>query len=209
MTKKTDDIHRDNVYMDMAVNASRLSKDEDTNIGCIIIANDKTPVSWGYNGAISGWNDILIPHSRENKSVLYKRIYDGNEEIIDVDINKYPFMSHAEANAIYFADREKLEGSTLYVTAYPCEECAKAIARAKIKRVVVRTPETIDSTSSIKPVNYVSECILAQSNITLTVDGKDIQLKPVNESESTNKIKKVWKKLSLICKSLMSSDRVL
>lgn len=85
-------------------------------------------------------------------------------------------MSHAEANAIYFADRNKLIGSTLYVTSYPCCECAKAITRAGISRVVIDTPTLIDNGSSIEEINYEGECIMAQKNITLTVNGKDIQL---------------------------------
>lgn len=169
---------RDKVYMNMARDISDLSKDKNTHIGCVIVAKDKTPVSWGYNGAIAGWNDILIPHSRDVQPVSYKRVTEDGEETITVDLNKYPFMSHAEANAIYFADRDKLKGSTLYVTAYPCEECAKAIARAGIKRVVIDTPANIEGGSSIQEVNYTSECIMAQSKITLTVNGKDIQLLP-------------------------------
>jgi dCMP deaminase len=174
MTKST--VERDIVYMKMARDISNLSKDKNTHIGCMIVASDGTPVSWGYNGAIAGCNDVLIPHSREIEPVSYRRVTNNGTETITLDLNKYPFMSHAEANAIYFADRNKLIGSTLYVTAYPCIECAKAITRAGIKRVVIETPSIVDSTSSIEEVNYKSECIMAQKNITLTVDGNDIQL---------------------------------
>lgn len=176
MTKNN--IERDNVYMKMAHDISALSKDKNTHIGCMIVAADGTPVSWGYNGAIAGCNDLLIPHSREVQPVSYRRITKDGTEVITLDLNKYPFMSHAEANAIYFADRNKLVGSTLYVTAYPCGECAKAITRAGISRVVIKTPTSVDSASSIEEVNHESECIMAQKNITLTVDGYDIQLLP-------------------------------
>lgn len=180
MTKVIDDRsrQRDTVYMKMAHDISELSKDENTHIGCVIVANDGTPVSWGYNGAISGCNDILIPHSREVQSVSYRRVTKDGTECITLDLNKYPFMSHAEANAIYFADRNKLVGSTLYITAYPCKECAKAITRAGVDRVVITTPTTVDDASSIEKVNHESECIMAQKHIELTVDGYDIQLLP-------------------------------
>lgn len=168
---------RDSVYMKMAHDISELSKDQNTQIGCMIVAKDGTPVSWGYNGAIAGINDSLIPHSREVQSVSYKRVTEKGTEVISLELNKYPFMSHAEANALYFADREKLVGSTLYVTAYPCSECAKAIARAGISRVVIETPASVDDASSISEVNPESECIMAQKNIKLTVDGNGILLR--------------------------------
>jgi dCMP deaminase len=71
--------------------------------------------------------------------------------------NKYPFMSHAESNAIFYGDKTKLVGSTIYVTGFPCENCALQIARAKIARVVV-TDTINDANSNSKQVTRSENC---------------------------------------------------
>jgi len=87
-------------------------------------------------------------------------------------------MRHAECNAIKYADRAKLKGATLYVNAYPCEACALEIADSGIRRVVIRTNRNIDSNSSIQSDHSLSEAILAQKHIELSVDGVEFTLIP-------------------------------
>ena len=165
---------RDDVYMNQARQASRLSKDENTHLGCVIIGADNTPVSNGYNGAISGYPDDIIPHSRENKALTYYE--DGHKKVFLA--NKYPFMNHAEDNAMFFADQAKLKGATLYVTGFPCDECAKRIARNGIARVVVEEPESADSTSMVCPGadHHVAKMHFALKGVSLTVNGKEVHL---------------------------------
>jgi dCMP deaminase len=162
---------RHNVYIDMAKSIARLSKDNNTKIGCIIISENNEPVSWGYNGALSGIDDDVIPHSREPKKVTYRR----NSEIITQDVNKYPFMFHAESNAIHFANKDKLKNATLYVTGYPCSECAKLIVRSGIKRVVIHQSD-VEPNSTVMEINHISELILSQNNIELIVNDEIIYL---------------------------------
>lgn len=168
---------KDDVYSNMAREISRLSKDKNTQLGAVIVANDGTPISWGYNGTVSGFDDLLVPHSREVKTLQYT-ITDDDTSDVNIHIfesNKYPFMSHAESNAIFYGDKTKLVGSTIYVTGFPCENCALQIARAKIARVVV-TDTINDVNSTVNKNNNNSMFIFAQHNIHLTMDCKNYTL---------------------------------
>ena len=55
---------KDNIYLDVAKNIARQSRDENTQVGAVIVAKDGSPVSWGYNGTIPGFNDDEIPHGQ-------------------------------------------------------------------------------------------------------------------------------------------------
>ena len=84
-------------------------------VGALVV-KDKMIISDGYNGTPSGFENICEDESNVTK----------------------PYVLHAEANAITKLARSSnnSEGSTLYVTAAPCIECAKLIIQAGIKRVV-------------------------------------------------------------------------
>lgn len=170
-------ILKDSIYMNMADEIAKLSRDNNTQIGCVIVAEDGTPISWGYNGTLSGVNDNSIPHSREAQEVYYMKIEPPNLiQRCSVITNKYPWIRHAERNAIKFANADKLKGATLYVNAYPCESCALEIADSGIKRVVIRTSKNIDANSTIQNNRSLSEAILAQKHMEVSVDGIDMIL---------------------------------
>jgi len=168
---------KDDVYSNMAREISRLSKDKNTQLGAVIVAKDGTPVSWGYNGTVSGFDDSVVPHSRDMELLRYTLVEDetSEENTFVFECNKYPFMSHAESNAIFYGDKTKLIDSTIYVTGFPCENCALQIARAKISRVVV-TDTITDCNSTVNKDNNKSMFIFAQNNIQLTMDGKNYKL---------------------------------
>lgn len=123
----------DIVYLDMAKNAARLSKDKNTHVGSVIIDRTGATVSTGRNGTVAGLNDDAIPHSREVETIHYFE----NDVKVEFDSNKYPFMLHAEENALFYGDKNKMEGATIYVTGMPCPRCALKIAQHKIGRVVI------------------------------------------------------------------------
>ena len=105
----------DNVYLLDAVYWSRKSHDPETQCGCVIVNPlDNTTVAHGYNGFVRGVDNSKLPNTRPDK---------------------YPFMIHAEANAIVQAAKNgvKVDGSEIHVTASPCYNCFKLIANAGIK----------------------------------------------------------------------------
>ena len=165
-------INKDDVYSEVARTISRLSKDENTHIGAVIIGPNGEPVSWGYNGSIAGFPDDYIPHSRESKTLEYIE----NNKLIKFSENKYPFMSHAESNALFYADRSKLVGATLYVTGMPCTICAKEIARAKIAKVVIASITKNDAGGSVGKDEHITKFIFATKGIQLIIDGENVEL---------------------------------
>ena len=119
--EKDDPISWEEYFMSLAILSSYRSKDPSTKVGaCIINPNDNTILSLGYNGFPRGCDDNLFPWGK------------GNENEED---NKYPYVVHAELNAILNAHKD-LRGSVLYTTLSPCKECTKAIIQAGIKEVI-------------------------------------------------------------------------
>ena len=156
---------KDNVYLEMVQTISKLSKDKQTQNGAIIVAKDGTPVSWGYNGTVSGFRDEIIPHSREKKRLNFEE----NCELKTFEENKYPFMCHAEENALDFGDNEKLKGATIYVTGMPCGHCARQIAKKKIARVVIPAGLTYDKNSTMEKDEMLTKFIFAEAGIQLFI----------------------------------------
>lgn len=109
--------------MGVAKLAGMRSKDPNTQVGACIVSVDNKILSMGYNGLPVGCSDDDFPWAREAP--------DGDE------LNtKYPFTVHSELNAILNYRGKSLEGAKLYVTLFPCNECAKAIIQSGIKTVI-------------------------------------------------------------------------
>ena len=110
----------DQYFMGIALLSAERSKDPNTQVGaCIVDANNKI-LSVGYNGMPSGCNDDEMPWGRIGKPLE----------------NKYFFVCHAELNAILNFRGGNLQGAKLYVSLFPCNECAKAIIQSGIKTVI-------------------------------------------------------------------------
>ena len=116
--KRTDYISWDEYFMGVAKLAACRSKDPNTQVGACIVSPDDIIISTGYNGMPKGCSDDECPWNR------------------DGEINKYPFVVHAELNAILNANGRDLRGSRVYVALFPCNECAKAIIQSGVKEVV-------------------------------------------------------------------------
>lgn len=106
-------------FMGLAKLSSLRSKDPNTKVGACIVDDDNKVVSIGYNGFPIGCNDDEFPWIREG-------------EFLDT---KYPYVVHAELNAILNSTRS-VKGTTLYVSLFPCNECAKAIIQSGIKKII-------------------------------------------------------------------------
>lgn len=111
----------DEYFMLQAMMASFKSKDPNTKVGCVFVDDKNHQLSMGYNGHIAGLNENLLPW--------------GNDKSLPLDQQKYGFVVHSEANAIIHA-KTSVAGSRVYVTLFPCHECAKMIATAGVKEVI-------------------------------------------------------------------------
>lgn len=119
-SKRTDYISWDEYFMGVALLAGMRSKDPHTQVGACIVSDDNKILSMGYNGFPSGCSDEDFPWDREGDPLE----------------TKYPYVTHSELNAILNYRGGSLEGTKLYVSLFPCNECAKAIIQAGIKTVV-------------------------------------------------------------------------
>ena len=124
MTKNDDYLTWEQYFMSSAMLASLRSKDPSTQVGACIVDDNNIIVSSGYNGLTRGMSDDIFPWDSPG------------EKTGDLKNTKNPFVVHAELNAILNSHRNDLEGTTLYVTLFPCNECAKAIIQSGIKKVV-------------------------------------------------------------------------
>ena len=119
--KRTDYITWDEYFMGVAKLAGMRSKDPNTQVGACIVSEDHKILSIGYNGLPVGCSDDDFPWNRDNQ---------------DPYQNKYFYTTHSELNAILNYRGGSLEGAKLYVTLFPCNECAKAIIQSGIRTVV-------------------------------------------------------------------------
>lgn len=132
--KRADYISWDEYFMGVADLSGRRSKDPNTQVGACIVSDDNKILSMGYNGFPRGCSDDEFPWGKE-------------KETTDPYSAKYLYVTHSELNAILNYRGGSLEGSKLYVTLFPCNECAKAIIQAGIKTIVYKEDKYPDSPS--------------------------------------------------------------
>ena len=129
--KRQDYISWDEYFMGIAMLAARRSKDPNTQVGACIVSPENIIISTGYNGMPKGCSDDLYPWAREGEQT------------------KYPYVVHAELNAILNANGRDLRGSRLYVALFPCNECAKAIIQSGIREIIYLSDKYHDTNASI------------------------------------------------------------
>lgn len=110
----------DEYFMGITVFTSLRSKDPSSKVGAVIVNHKNKIVGTGYNGFIAGVDENAFSWNREG-------------EWLDT---KYPYVVHAEANAILNSTTSILDDCRIYTTLYPCNECAKKIAQKEIKEVI-------------------------------------------------------------------------
>lgn len=128
--KRKDYITWDEYFMAVAKLAGMRSKDPNTQVGACIVSSDHKILSIGYNGFPMGCSDDEYPWEREGDDPL---------------LTKYPYVAHGELNAILNYRGGSLEGSTIYVGMFPCNECTKAIIQSGIKTIVYSENKYPDS----------------------------------------------------------------
>ena len=131
------DISWDEYFMGIAYLSSLRSKDPNTKVGACVVDKDHKVVSIGYNG---------MPRGVDEDQVSWNR-----GEGLD---SKYLYVCHAEFNAILNTrDGTALNGCSLYVTLFPCNECTKAIIQTGIKEVIYdcnKYEDTVETRASRK-----------------------------------------------------------
>lgn len=122
----------DEYFMGVALLSAMRSKDPSTKVGACIINQNKRIVGIGYNGFPYGCDDDIFPWQREG-------------EFLDT---KYPYVVHAEPNAI-LNSTSNLDGATIYVSLFPCNECMKLIIQSGIREIVYLSDKYADTPSNI------------------------------------------------------------
>ena len=127
--KRQDYISWDEYFMGVAMLSGMRSKDPSTQVGCCIVSQDNKILSMGYNGFPKGCSDDEFPWDREG----------------DALDTKYVYVAHSELNAILNYTGGTLVGAKLYVSLFPCNECAKAIIQCGIKEVIYDSDKYADT----------------------------------------------------------------
>lgn len=127
--KRTNYISWDEYFMGVALLAAQRSKDPNTQVGACIVSQDNIILSTGYNGLPNGCPDDEYPWERQGEET------------------KYPYVVHAELNAILNSSGRLLKGAKLYVALFPCNECAKAIIQSGIREVIYLSDKYADTDS--------------------------------------------------------------
>ena len=119
----------DEYFMGIALLSAGRSKDSNTQVGACIVSDENKILSVGYNGMPTGCADDDMPWEREGSPLE----------------TKYPFVCHAELNAILNRSTGSLKNSRIYVSLFPCNECAKAIIQSGIREVVYMEDKYADT----------------------------------------------------------------
>ncbi len=142
--KRTDYLSWDEYFMAVAILSGMRSKDPNTQVGaCVANAQNKI-VGVGYNGFPWGCSDDELPWDREG-------------DYLDT---KYPFVCHAELNAVLNSISADLTGSRIYVALFPCNECTKVIIQSGIREIIYLS-DIYRDTDSVK----ASKVMLERANI--------------------------------------------
>ncbi len=128
--KRNDYLTWDEYFMGIAMLSAMRSKDPSTQVGACIVNDDKRIMSMGYNGMPRCCSDDEYPWDRDGEGLD----------------SKYLYVCHAEFNAILNCERN-VRDCTVYVTLFPCNECAKAIVQSGIKEIVYMEDKYADSDS--------------------------------------------------------------
>lgn len=165
MKKRTDYISWDEYFMGVALLSAKRSKDPNTQVGACIVNDKNKIVGAGYNGLPIGCNDDDFPWAKEGG-------------FLDT---KYPYICHAELNAILNNIGMDLKGCKIYTALFPCNECAKAIIQSGIAEVIYLS-DKYDGTNVFKASKKMLDTAGVMyrkvetkiSSVTLSFDAKDV-----------------------------------
>lgn len=161
MNKRNNYISWDEYFMGVALLSGMRSKDPSTQVGACIVNPQNKIVGVGYNGLPIGCDDDLFPWGKEG-------------EHLDT---KYPYVCHAELNAILNNIGINLLGCKIYVALYPCNECAKAIIQSGIKEVIYLSNKYAGQQSFIASQKMLEAAGVHTRKVVVNVDAIKISFK--------------------------------
>ena len=182
--QRKDTFNNHEAAMACAVIWSLKSKDPSTQVGACIINNEGRHLSSGYNGTPIPWKDEVFPWGNDVKQI-------GEEN------TKYPYVIHAEMNAItnYRGSNVDLRDSTIYVTLFPCVNCAKLIVQSGIKKVVYLTDDRKATDDNKWAKRLFDNCGIEYIDFNTLINTEGLENV---EEEKTGKVlvKKIMKKMN-------------
>ncbi|XP_041996362.1 deoxycytidylate deaminase isoform X2 [Salvia splendens] len=122
----------DDYFMAIAFLSAERSKDPNRQVGACLVSEKGIILGIGYNGFPRGCSDDKLPWSKKSKSG-------------DPLETKYPYVCHAEVNAILNRNHASAAGQRLYVTMFPCNECAKIIIQSGVSEVIYYVEKHLDN----------------------------------------------------------------
>ncbi len=147
--------------MQVADAISRRSRCSRAQIGAVVVSKDQRISSTGYNGPAS-----LFP--TEDECMAWCPRAQGLT-VLDNTYDSCPSI-HAEANALLYVDRSRVEGGTIYITDAACYQCAKLISNSGITRVVMRIGTRAAHRLPDATVEYFKKCNI---DVVITEDVDD------------------------------------
>jgi dCMP deaminase len=131
-SKRSDYISWHDYFMGIAILSAHRSKDPNSQVGACIVNPQNRIVGIGYNGFPMGCTDDQLPWVREADDP-----YD----------TKYPYVCHAEMNAIMNKNQADVTGCRIYTTLFPCNECTKMLIQSGIRQVIFLSDKYHDTVS--------------------------------------------------------------
>ncbi|XP_047667854.1 deoxycytidylate deaminase-like [Tachysurus fulvidraco] len=144
--------------MAVALMFSKKSPDPNTKVGACIVNEERKIVGVGFNKMPDGCED-KFPWARDAEDKLE---------------NKHLYVCHAELNAIMNKTSVDVKGCTMYVTLFPCNECAKVIIQSGIKEVVYLSNKYAERVETIASDRMLKGLILGQRQFHLKQEVADL-----------------------------------
>ena len=157
-------------FMGIAFLSGQRSKDPVTQVGACIVNDEMRIVGTGYNGLPNGCHDEDFPWRKDKD--------------LDLDKTKYGYVCHAEMNAILNKNSASLKGCKIYVSLFPCNECAKLIIQSGIKEVIFYSDKHKDKSSTKAAKKMLRAAHVKYSQHKTSQTKIEIDFDSINESHS-------------------------
>ena len=139
----------DETWLAVAETIGLRSRCSRARLGAVIVSNEQRICATGYNGPAADWPeqgtcDLWCPRARGEAPL--DNMYDTCPSI------------HAEANALLYVDRSRIEGGTIYITDVACLQCAKLVSNSGVARVVMRVGSKAVHRKPEATIEYLKKC---------------------------------------------------